>query len=343
MRRHLRTIIVVALSAGLLAVFLWNADLAGVWAEISRGNLWLLALALVATTTTYVVRARRWQSLLAGLGPTQFVNAFRTTVIGFAASFLLPARAGEFLRPYLLARREKLSAAAAFATIILERLLDTVTVLFFFALYLLLFNPGVEAGDPRTFEAVKAGGLAAAAVAVAALGVLFFLAGHPAALGAASLRIERVLPAPLARTLARLAEMFARGLAAVRQPRYLAATLLWSVPLWLSIAAGIWLVSRAFHIEIPFTGSFLLMALLVVGVAVPTPGAIGGFHVFYQLGVTSFFGAPNDRAIGAAIVLHAVSFVPVTLAGIFFMAQEGLSLGRMRGLAEMAGAGEEAE
>jgi len=57
----------------------------------------------------------------------------------------------------------------------------------------------------------------------------------------------------------------------------------------------------------------------------------------------SFFGASNDRAIGTAIVLHAISFVPVTLVGILFMAQEGLSLGRMRSLAELAGAKEAAE
>ena len=93
------------------------------------------------------------------------------------------------------------------------------------------------------------------------------------------------------------------------------AALLWSFPLWLSIACGIWVVAVAFHIEMPFTGSFLLMALLVVGVAVPTPGAIGGFHEAFRIGATAFFGAPNDRAVGAAIVLHAISFVPVTLLG----------------------------
>ena len=105
---------------------------------------------------------------------------------------------------------------------------------------------------------MKLGGLIAAAAARSWRWVLMFvLAGHPAALGRASLRIERVLPATLARKVARLAQMFAEGLAAVRQPRQLVATMAWSVPLWLSIAAGIWLVSRAFHIEMPFTGSFL--------------------------------------------------------------------------------------
>ena len=67
------------------------------------------------------------------------------------------------------------------------------------------------------------------------------------------------------------------------------------------------------------------MALLVVGVAVPTPGAVGGFHEAYRIGATAFFGADNDHAVGAAIVLHAVGFVPTLVAGAWLMAREGLS------------------
>ena len=65
------------------------------------------------TMMTYALRAFRWQYLLAPIGPTRFRVAFETTVIGFAASFLLPARPGEVLRPYLLAKREGLPPTAA--------------------------------------------------------------------------------------------------------------------------------------------------------------------------------------------------------------------------------------
>jgi hypothetical protein len=78
------------------------------------------------------------------------------------------------------------------------------------------------------------------------------------------------------------------------------------------------------------------MTLLVVGVAAPTPGGLGAFHAAYQFAVGEFFGAPGDRAVGAAIVLHAVSFVPVTLLGIVFMMREGLTLGGARRIAAEA-------
>jgi hypothetical protein len=91
-----------------------------VWVRPSASPWPLLA---IATTGGPPVRALRWQYLLAPIGPA-LRHGVPTTVIGFAATFLLPARAGGH-RPYLLARREGLNATAAFATIIPERLLTS--------------------------------------------------------------------------------------------------------------------------------------------------------------------------------------------------------------------------
>jgi glycosyltransferase 2 family protein len=333
MRLQLRTVLVALTTLALLAFFLRHADLARVAAEMRQAHLGLLLGALVATAATYVVRALRWQYLLAPIGHARFVTAFRTTVIGFAASAVLPARAGEFLRPYLLARRENLSATAAFATIVLERLLDLCVVLLLFASFVVLFDPGLAAIDRDLFTAVKVGGLLAAFASLAALAVVFVLAGRPERLGRAAGFVERVFPQRLAGVLSRLVRTFAEGLAVMRQPRRLLYAVALSIPLWLSIAAGIWMAARAFNITLPFTGSFLVLAVLVVGVAVPTPGAVGGFHAAFQIAVTTFYATPNDRAVGAAIVLHAISFVPVSALGIVFMAQDGLNLSRLRRMA----------
>lgn len=334
MRPRVRTVLILLLTFGLLAFFLRNADMGAVWAETRRARPGLLLGALAATLSTYILRAFRWQYLLAPIGTAHFGNALRTTVIGFAATFLLPARAGEVIRPYLLARREGFPATAAFATIILERLLDLVTVLALFALFVLTLDPSsLSAVDPRSLARVKFGGLVGAAAAAGALVVAFVAAGHPERLGRWALEIERILPEKLARAVARFVESFTQGLAVMRQPRRLFVALALSIPLWVSIATGIWLTSLAFHITFSLMGSFLVLVILVVGVAMPTPGAVGGFHAAYQIAVQTFFGAPDDRAIGAAIVLHAISFVPVTLIGLALMAREGLTFASAKALA----------
>jgi uncharacterized protein (TIRG00374 family) len=336
MRSHFRTLVVLALAVALLAVFLHNVDLGGVVSEIVRARPEWLALSLATMFLNLVIRAWRWQYLLEPLGHASFGNAFRATAVGFAASSILPARAGELIRPYFLARHERMSATGAFATIILERVLDILAVLVLLAAYVFVFGRDLTNANPLAFAAVKWAGATAAAGSFVALVVLFVLAGDPARLGRALKRLEEVLPSTFAGLLARIAEKFATGLGAIRRPGRLLVAVLWSFPLWLVIALGIWAATMAFRLQVPFTGSFLITALLVIGVAVPTPGAVGGFHEAFRVAVTLFFGAPSHAAVGAAIVLHAFSIGPSLLLGLIFAAQEGLNVSGMRQLADQA-------
>src|SRR5205823_9206505 len=109
------------------------------------------------------IRALRWQYLLEPLGRASFANAFRATAVGFAASSILPARAGEVIRPYFLARHENMTATGAFATIILERVLDVLTVLVLLPSSVFVFDRGVGAANPTAFAAMKWGGVTALA------------------------------------------------------------------------------------------------------------------------------------------------------------------------------------
>lgn len=336
MRPWLRNALLIALMLVLVGVFLRNADLAEVWRVMRTADRGLVAAGVVCLFLTYALRARRWQVMLAPLGHAHFWPAFNATVIGFAASFVLPARAGEVVRPWLLARREGFDPAAVFATIVIERLLDLVTVLVLLGLFLLVFDPGLAALDPAMFAAVRAGGLAAAAAALVGMGLLMLFAARPSLLARVVVAVTAWLPAGPARVVRALADAFVVGLAVVRDPVRLAWAFVWSLPLWMVVAAQIWVVSIAIGVALPPSGALLMMAILVVGVAVPTPGAVGGFHEAYRLGATAFFGADNDHAIGAAIVLHAVGFVPTLIAGGWLMARQGLSLTHLGATVERA-------
>jgi uncharacterized protein (TIRG00374 family) len=340
MRSHVRNLVVLAIAVALVALFLRNVDLWRVASDIVRARPEWLALSVATMFVNLVIRTLRWQYLLEPLGSTSFSAAFRATAVGFAASSVLPARAGEVIRPYFLSRTERhrqhLTATGAFATIVLERLLDIIAVLVLLAAYVLVSGQDLARTNPLMYAGLKWAGVTAAAGACAALLVLFVLAGDPQRLRETMERLERVLPSALAGLIARVAEKFARGLAAIRNPVRVLVAILWSFPLWLSIALGIWAVAVAFRLAVPFTGSFLLVALLVLGVAVPTPGYVGGFHAAFRYGATAFFGAPDDAAVGAAIVLHLLSIGPALLLGLFFAAQEGLNLAGMQRLADEA-------
>src|SRR5438132_5651686 len=151
----------MAVAVALLALFLHNVDLQRVAADIVRARPEWLAISLATMVVNLAIRSLRWRYLLEPLGRTSFASAFRATAVGFAASTVLPARAGEVIRPYFLARQARhdqhgrMTATGAFATIILERLLDVVTVLVLLASFVFVFGKDLAGINPTAFSIVK--------------------------------------------------------------------------------------------------------------------------------------------------------------------------------------------
>jgi uncharacterized protein (TIRG00374 family) len=332
---HLRTALVTALTVALLGWFLHQANLSEVWQHVRSARVDLLLLSFLFVIATYWTRTIRWQYLLAPIGTTTFRNVFRTTVLGFAALALLPARVGDVIRPYLLARQEGLATSATFATVVMERVLDLIAVLALLAISVWGFSGPGEL--PASFlRPIEVSAAIAAAIAVGLLVLMWILATHPERIGKLVTAAAAVLPGKISQQLGQLVSVFSGGFAAAREPRAMVMAIVWSFAVWLTIAGEAWAVTVAFGIPMPFEGTFLLQSLLVIGVAVPTPGGVGSYHAAYRWGVTTFFGAQNDQAVAGAIVTHAISFVPVVLLGLIIMAQDGLSVGRLKDIAGAA-------
>jgi hypothetical protein len=324
-----RLLVGAFLAVALLALFFRGID----WAALGRAlaaarPLPLLALALT-TVLVYAARAWRWGDLLAPLGRVGFADLFSATMVGFASGLLVP-RAGELLRPWLVSRRHPIPTSAGFATIILERLIDLITVLALFALYLFVLPAPAAQGEGRLMDLLKLGG---AVTGVGALGVLAFLLALHANADRVVGAVERLLaraPRWLAEPLGRVLHAFSGGLAVLRAPvPHLAKIAAQSVVVWLLIALGFHLNHLAFRIDLPFHATFLLIAFLVVGVAIPTPGMVGGFHAFYLIALNEVYGVDRATAAAAGIAAHALSNLLVLVLGLALLGREGLSLARV--------------
>ncbi len=325
-----RRLLLGALAAlGLLALFFRGMD----WGGLGRalvGARWLPLLGVVVVTVVlYAIRAWRWGALLAPLGKVGIADLFSATMVGFASGLLVP-RAGEILRPWLISRRHPIPTSAGFATIILERLIDLVTVLVLFALYLFVLPAPAAQTEGPLMDALKVGG---AFTGLAALGILaFLLALHANADRVVGL-IERFTaraPRWIREPISRMLRSFSEGLAVLRAPlSHLALVAAQSFAIWLLIALGFYLNHVAFAIELPYHATFLLIVFLVVGVAIPTPGTVGGFHAFYLLCLSQVFGVAREPAAAAGIAAHALSNLPILVLGLALLGREGLSLGRM--------------
>ncbi len=324
MRTHLQTVGLVGLAVALMAWVFRSTDLTSVWTEIGRARVDLIGAAVAGIALAYVVRVKRWQLLLAPLGRVGFGSATRATVIGFATSTIVP-RLGEVVRPYLLARREQLSMSAALATIVVERLLDMIAVILLFGLFLLAFSNQLPSTDEQVLTALKAGGLLVAVFAGVVLTLVSAAARRPEWIVSLAAWAERRAPHGPGATASRFITRFSTGLGAARDPWRLLQAVLWSLLMWLLVGATAWWGCLAFGIALPPSAGLLLMALMALGVAVPTPAGVGGFHAAVQVGLTAFYEVPVEAAVGAALVLHAATFAPVTVAGLAWMVRDGIS------------------
>lgn len=338
-RSRLRLGLGVVLALGLLFIFFKGMDFGEVWQALRSADPQLLAGVVAASVLTYLLRAWRWGYLLSPIVRVPLAELFRATVVGFMAGLVIP-RAGEILRPFLVARRHVVSTSAGFATIILERVFDLLTVLLLLGAYLFVLPPPSAQVEGPLIEGVRFGGAVAALCSLAGLGLLFVF--HARAEQALALcdRVLRVFPAWLARPAGQLLRSFAAGLAVLKAPlSHLVAIVAQSFLVWLSIALAIFLNNRAFGIDLPFHATFLVIMFLTVGVAIPTPGMVGGFHGFFIWALTEAYGVGRNEAGAAALACHALSNLPVLVLGLFYLGREGLSLGRVAAMTEDKGAG----
>jgi uncharacterized protein (TIRG00374 family) len=322
------TVAILVTTFALLWLFFRGANLGEIKKSLLGAKPAPIFWSLVATMATYLIRAIRWQGLLLPLGRAGLANCFRATVIGFMVNFLAPGRIGEIARPYLLARREGFSASGALATILLERVLDLVTVVFFVAFWLLAGPKRVRSEE--IVSSLELGGVLGLGFAAVALASMFLFARYPEPSTAVARWFFRVLPRRLEVRAASFLETFRSGLGVLVHGSGLVKAFLMSVVLWLTICLSFWLSARALGVDFGFGDTFLVIGFLTVGVAVPTPGAIGGYHYMCSLALTTLFGVATSPAAAVALVAHAISFLPVTILGILLFVKAGLTVSEFK-------------
>ena len=332
--RRSRVGLSILLAVLLLALFFRGVDWHAMGRALRAADPVYLAAVVLVTLATYAARSWRWGYLLAPLARVPFGHLFSATFVGFMSGLLIP-RAQEVVRPYLVARRHPISTSAAFASVVLERLVDAITVLLLFALYLyVLPTPAAQTRGPL-IAALKVAGAGAGLFALAVLAVLLLWHNHAERAMRIAERLVRPFPERFAKPASKAVHSFGEGLAVLKaSPGHLAAILGQSLVVWLFIAAGIHWNNRAFGLELPFHTAFLILAFLTVGVAIPTPGTVGGFHAFYRAALTEAYGVDNDVAAAAGIASHALGNLPVLVLGLVFLGREGLTVSKVANMSE---------
>jgi len=345
LRKYFKFIILFLLAVLILWFFGRNLDWQMVSTSLRRADPWYLSASVLIICIGYLLRAVRWQFLLAPVTESSLKELFATTTVGFAAIFLI-GRMGEIVRPMWLPMRDpRVRPSAALVTLGLERIFDLAALVCFFAFNLLLFT--APAGREKEFEFVEVvGWLMLAGVVVGFVAMSVYQrrsAGFIAWFDRVTTR--KWIPARLQAIFISILTQLSAALAILRDWKELVNVSFWTFLLWLAIAVPTWLVLLAFDMPISFSDSLFIMGFAAVSSVVPTPGGAAG--AFHTATAASLLFLKNDirteDAAAVSIAMHLVYFAPAIFFGIYYFVRGDISIERFRSLLSAENAEREIE
>ncbi|MGA1795302.1 MAG: lysylphosphatidylglycerol synthase transmembrane domain-containing protein [bacterium] len=317
----------ILISGLFFLLFVRGMDLKKVWTATRQANYFFILLAIVVNVGTFLIRAERWEYLLEPIKKVRFPSLFSAVCIGFMGNSLLPARAGEFIRAYVIGKREGITKTGAFATIVTERLFDGLTLLLMLIIVVAVFPfPEKNYGSYITIGFLKwAVGVTSFFYGIV-IATLFFLSWKPDHVWRLmSLTLFRYLPAEMIKRIEVLYRAFLSGLESLKRGRHILSIGIYSILLWMLTAFGIYLLFPAFSIRLDFLSAILIMVVVAVVVMLPSsPGFVGTFHLASSEALI-LLGINAHVAKTFAIVHHAACIIPVVTLGLFYLSREQLS------------------
>lgn len=288
---------------------------------LGEANYWWLLPALAVLFVSICIRCLRWALLMRPVKRLSPARLFPYAIIGYMANNLLPARAGELVRAYVLGDRERISKTATLGTIAVERLFDGCVLV-----AMLVLAGAIVGFDDGQLRIIA---IASTVLFVVAL-VGFFAITHSEARTRKVMRFFlRALPDRLEHRAEDLAESLVISLRSVHDWRSLAAVTLLSALAWTAEAGAYAVVGQGFDLDVGFGEYCLLLAASNLAIIVPT--FLGGTGPFEWATKLVLVGAGVADAVAAAyaVVAHALVIVPTTILGLFLLWTFGIAFGRI--------------
>jgi uncharacterized membrane protein YbhN (UPF0104 family) len=312
---------------------------------------------IILIFVSHYLRAVRWSVLIAPIKRVSVLNLFSATMIGFMANCVLPARIGEIIRPVMVARKEKIKVTVSFATVVMERIFDMLSIIVFASLLFFFLpaetlqdksvstinhaeasaevvkaeyvNEESETGASNTIKQLKKWSIVMAFFGILAITSLFLLSLYPRKAGAVFEKLLFFFPHHLRDKLVNMLHSFISGLQVFDHKTKLLWIGVLSLIIWFFNATPIYVLCYAFDIKLSFAGACFVMVCLALAVALPqAPGFIGVFHIATQK-TLDIFGVGLSSAQSFAIILWALSVIPVIIVGLLFLWREGMSFGEI--------------
>jgi uncharacterized protein (TIRG00374 family) len=332
---------------GLAVVIVLAAVAYAVWRFRSSGFSWTefaasfqhvdwswLSLAFALVMATYVGRALRWEVMLRPLRKDASLwRLFTATAIGFTAVVLF-GRAGEPVRPYLIAKKEGVTFSSQIAAWLVERILDLLMVLLIFGIALTQVSHSAIQPSPKIRVAMEAGGYMVGLVGGACLILLIGLRQFRGRVHDRLVQAMSFLPAGVVAKIRAVLESFGEGMESTRSTSFTLLLVFYTILEWMVIAAAYVCIFKAFPATVSLTLADVIIVLgfVALGSVLQIPGVGGGMQIATIVVLTEAFGLSFSTASGMALIIWVLSFVVIVPVGLILAFHEGIKWRSLRHL-----------
>lgn len=307
-------------------LFLRGIEWDALWLSIKSVDFFYLILLVAFNLSSFVVRAIRWRYFFSIDKRPSFNDCFSSTAIGFFANSVLPLRIGEVIRAVVLGQKAKISKSTCFGTMVVERLFDMLTILIFFAGFIIIYSLPENTAHAEFVEGIRIAGYTSGLICLIAIIVLIALRFKTDLMLKLINWFTKPLPEKLRKIVFRLVESFIAGLDILKNLPDFLISVFYSIVIWLLIITQTYMIFKAFGLPLTFSQAVFLLVVMVFSVMIPAaPGYVGTFHYGASLAL-ELMGVDSNTAKGVAIVAHIFSMFPITIVGLIYLWVENLSL-----------------
>jgi uncharacterized protein (TIRG00374 family) len=290
-------------------------------------------MALPCLFISNLVRAWRWQVFLEPIKKTSLRNCWSALMIGYMANNVLP-RAGEFVRPLSIGNLEGISRSASFGTVLYERIIDILVMLFLLIVLLFFLHDAINAAFPEfaifglrfsimNFVIVLS---FVEAIGTGLIGLLVFNRSLGERIFAG---IFRLMPQKIAVHGNRVLHSLLDGFLTMKDRKNYLLNIVLSFVIWILYAYMMYFPLLAFpgmgSNAQTFLAALVILAISTIGLVLPTPGGIGAYHYFVILTLLRIYKVPNEVAVGYAVITHATAYFSVTIVGLIYFLKDHMS------------------
>ena len=330
MTRALQLLLGIAVSALCVWLSMRDVRFGEVLTALRGANAFGFLLVMLVTLAGLWLRALRWRYFIQSGRRLGLGSLFSATMIGFMANNVLPFRLGEFVRPWALARRERLSKTTLLATVVVERAVDMLTLLGIFGVSMLI-HPIAE-----NTEAGRLVQWGARLLITLCLGLTAFVIAIERNRRLAQSVVHVVtasLPGTARERVGLMLEHLLEGLGLFRDLRRLAIVFAISFTMFLCFAFALGVSLWSLEIHLPWYAGLVLLVITSIGIMVPAaPGYIGTLNIACTAGL-ALFGVGKAQSVPFSWFYFFSQWLPITAVGLVYLNREGLTL-RALGQAE---------